>query len=183
MRISQSTLRPGPELETAKHGVGTKLKYCVESAESPEDASPLPSEGAVAPNWAPPDGRPESGSPLPFPHSRPLQLSLPLAWPSLERQWQPGLVPKLPPKPMPLGRCLEKGCVFPAAGSHGRCLQHQRQWSEPGFYSSHQPTSALLEQGKFGPARPQWVEGARAGHGYDRRRMAAEREHFLREQQ
>jgi hypothetical protein len=40
-----------------------------------------------------------------------------------------------------------------------------------------------VEQGRFGPVRPEWVEDAKAGHAYDRRRMAAEREHFLREQQ
>ncbi|HEV2426353.1 MAG TPA: hypothetical protein VGZ29_16120 [Terriglobia bacterium] len=74
---------------------------------------------------------------------------------------------------------MEKGCVFPAADAEGRCLQHQRQWREPGFYSSHQPSSALIEQGRFGGARLEYLGEPRAGHAYDRRRLAAQTEDFL----
>jgi len=183
MTISRSTQGPGPELEPVKRGVETKLECSVESMGSPEGGSSHARAAVVAPDSPPRDFPPEAGPPFPFPCSQPLQLILPLPWPSLDCRWQHGVMPKLPPKPVPLGRCSEKGCVFPAAGPHGRCRQHQRQWSEPGLYSSHQPTSALVEQGKFGPVRPEWVEDAKAGHTYDRRRMAAEREHFLREQQ
>jgi hypothetical protein len=93
--------------------------------------------------------------------------------------------PKFPPKSVawrPRGRCSEKGCVFPAADSQGRCLQHQRQWFEPVFYSSHQPSSALLDRGKFGPLQLGTGEDAGAGRNYDRRRLAAQRQTFLGEQ-
>ncbi len=71
--------------------------------------------------------------------------------------------------------------MFPA-GPGGMCRQHELQWQEPGLYASHQPTSALLEQGKFGPIRPEFLRDPKTGHIYDRRRMAVERESFLGEQ-
>jgi hypothetical protein len=183
MTISPSIQRPGPELGAAKYVVGTKLECSLESAGSPGAASPLPEANVVALDSSPRDRQSDVGPPFPFRHSQPLQLVLPLACPPPDHQRQHGFVPKLPPKPVPMSRCSEKGCVFPAAAPQGRCLQHQRQWSEPGFYSSHQPTSALVEQGRFGPVRPEWVKDPKAGRAYDRRRMAAEREVFLREQQ
>ena len=183
MTVSQSTQRPRPELRPAQYAVGTKPEFPVKSMTSREDPLPLPGVSIVTSDSSAGKDQPEAGPPFPFGRSQPSQLILPLAWPSPDQRWQQGFAPKLPPKPVPLARCSEKGCVFPAAGPQGRCLQHQRQWSEPGFYSSHQPTSALLEQGRFGPVRPEWLEDAKAGHAQDRRRMAAEREHFLREQQ
>jgi len=96
------------------------------------------------------------------------------------------LPPKIKPKavmPTLPGRCVEKGCVFPAApGADGRCLNHLRQQQEPALYSSYQPSSALVARGKFGPAKAD--EGERADkRGIDRRRLMAERERFLNEQQ
>jgi hypothetical protein len=76
-------------------------------------------------------------------------------------------------------RCSEKGCVFPAAEGTDRCLQHHRQLSEPVFYSSHQPSFAVLEQARFGPLRLRWIKGAATTHGIDRRRLAAQRQSFL----
>ena len=94
--------------------------------------------------------------------------------------------PKVKPKPVTLrlrGRCVEKGCVFPAvSGPEGKCLHHQRQQYEPGLYSSHQPSSALVGRGKFGPARTEEVGPAVSRRGLDRRRLMAERERFLNEQ-
>jgi hypothetical protein len=94
--------------------------------------------------------------------------------------------PKMKPKPVTLnllGRCVEKGCVFPAApGVEGRCLHHQRQRQEPGLYSSHQPSSALVGRGKFGPPRAEEFEPGAGKRGLDRRRLMAERERFLNEQ-
>jgi hypothetical protein len=93
---------------------------------------------------------------------------------------------KMKPKPVTLnlrGRCVEKGCVFPAApGVEGRCLHHQRQRQEPGLYSSHQPSSALVGRGKFGPPRAEELEPGVGKRGLDRRRLMAERERFLNEQ-
>jgi len=94
--------------------------------------------------------------------------------------------PPLKPKAVTLslrGRCTEKGCVFPAApGPEGKCLHHQRQQQEPGLYSSHQPSSALMARGKFGPPRAEELEPGAAKRGLDRRRLMAERERFLNEQ-
>jgi hypothetical protein len=101
---------------------------------------------------------------------------------------QPGhsVSPKTKPKSVTLqllGRCLERGCVFPAApGLEGRCLHHQRQQQEPGLYSSHQPSSALVGRGKFGPPRAEELGPGPGRRGLDRRRLAAERERFLNEQ-
>lgn len=81
------------------------------------------------------------------------------------------------------GRCVEKGCVFPAAlGSGGRCIHHHRQQQEPGLYSSLQPSCAVAARGKFGPSRAE--DGDHGGNrdGFrDRRRMVVERERFLTE--
>jgi hypothetical protein len=118
-------------------------------------------------------------------HAQPRQLALPFCWQPLVRPSPGGGVPKIPPRAVgldPPGRCSERGCVFPATDGEGRCLQHQRQWREPIFYSSHQPSSALLEQGKFGPVRTEQVGGAGTGRTGDRRRLAAERQSFLGEQ-
>lgn len=120
--------------------------------------------------------------PAPPQQAQPVQLALPFSWPPLECSGQGLGIPKRPPRSVPwqpLGRCREKGCVFPAVNSEGRCLQHQRQWCEPVFYSSHQPSSALIEQGKFGEVRLDHLGELKSGHAYDRRRMAAEREDFL----
>ena len=48
-------------------------------------------------------------------------------------------------------RCNEKACVFPQArpGS-GKCLQHERQSSEPDLFGSRQPSMLLLDRAKFG---------------------------------
>ncbi len=123
---------------------------------------------------------------LPTP-ALPTQILLPLS--DLGRAIeQPANIepPKIKPKPVMLnlrGRCLEKGCVFPAApGVEGRCLHHQRQQQEPGLYSSHQPSSALVGRGKFGPPRTEELEPGAGKRGLDRRRLVAERERFLNEQ-
>jgi len=118
-------------------------------------------------------------------HTQPVQLALPFAWAPLASSSEGPGIPKLPPRSVPwqpLGRCREKGCVFPAVDAEGRCRQHQRQWCEPVFYSSHQPSSALIEQGRFGGAQLDHVGEPKTGHAYDRRRMAAEREDFLVQQ-
>lgn len=96
------------------------------------------------------------------------------------------VLPKIKPKAVTLslrGRCLEKGCVFPSApGVEGKCLHHQRQQQEPGLYSSHQPSSALMGRGKFGPPRAEELEPGAGRRGTDRRRLMAERERFLNDQ-
>src|ERR1700756_5189785 len=97
----------------------------------------------------------------------------------------------LPPKARPqaalivaAGRCLEKGCVFPALpGADGRCLHHQRQQREPALYCSHQPSFALVERSKFGPPKVEDLEPNASARGFDRRRLMAERERFWGEQQ
>lgn len=112
----------------------------------------------------------------------PVQLLLPFSWPPLACPGQGFGSPKIPPRSMswqPLGRCVEKGCVFPAIDGEGRCRQHQRQWREPGFYSSRQPSSALIEQGRFGGAQLEYFGEPKGCHAYDRRRLATEREGFL----
>ncbi len=96
------------------------------------------------------------------------------------------LLPNLDPRPWqdPLpnrpatasGRCSERGCVFPAAGTAtGRCRQHERQAREPILFSSHQPTRVVLESGRFDVPEADG-ESLRSR---DRRRMAALREAFL----
>ncbi|HLI29918.1 MAG TPA: hypothetical protein VKV79_02315, partial [Terriglobia bacterium] len=92
--------------------------------------------------------------------------------------WQMGGFPgvTVPPTPVPNGRCSEKGCVFPAASSgQGKCLHHYRQASEPVLFSSHQPTRAVLDRGRFGIPE-QEVDTSR---NRDRRELAAIREAFL----
>lgn len=126
---------------------------------------------------------PVAAGPLAVPRSAPpAQILLPLG-----DVGQPlhSLPPRVKPKPVALtpgGRCVEKGCVFPAApGPEGKCVHHQRQQHEPGLYCSHQPSSALVARGKFGPPRAEDIEpGSR--RGLDRRRLTAERERFLNEQ-
>ena len=116
----------------------------------------------------------------------PTQILLPLGQlPAVE---QPSNLasPKMRPKAVSInlrGRCVEKGCVFPAAPDlEGRCLHHGRQLREPGLYSSHQPSSALVGRGKFGPPRAEEFEPGAGKRGLDRRRLMAERERFLNEQ-
>jgi hypothetical protein len=126
-----------------------------------------------------PCGAGQSASPQPL---RPVQLALPFSWPPLACSSQGPAIPKIPPASVawqPLGRCRERGCVFPAIDAEGRCRSHQRQWREPVFYSSHQPSSALIEQGRFGPARLDYPGDPKGSYSSDRRRMAAEREDFL----
>jgi hypothetical protein len=134
------------------------------------------------------DNRTIAAGPLTLPTSPPpTQIVLPLGdlGPPLGQVAQSS-PPKLKPKSMVLnlrGRCVEKGCVFPAApGPEGKCLHHQRQQHEPGLYSSHQPSSALVARGKFGPPRAEELEPGGAKRGLDRRRLMAERERFLNEQ-
>ena len=75
-------------------------------------------------------------------------------------------------------RCREKGCVFPAARSEsGRCLQHDRQYSEPALFHSQQPSMLLLDQAKFGLPDSE-PDDSRAR---DRRRFAVLREANLDE--
>jgi hypothetical protein len=71
-------------------------------------------------------------------------------------------------------RCLEKGCVFPAA-YEGRCLHHERQAREPIFFSSYQPSRVLVERGKFGLPDGE-IDTSRSE---DRQRLAALRQSFL----
>lgn len=118
-------------------------------------------------------------------HAQPVQLVLPFPCPPAACSGPAFGAPKFPPRPSawrPLGRCSEKGCVFPAIDAEGRCLQHQRQWREPVFYSSHQPSSALIEQGRFGPSKLEYLTDPKGSYGHDRRRLDAEREDFLVEQ-
>jgi hypothetical protein len=86
-------------------------------------------------------------------------------------------------RPVLPGRCVEKGCVFPAqSGAGGRCVHHQRQQQEPGLYSSQQPSSILVARGRFGPSSIEEIErGERGANREDRRRLTAEREKFLGE--
>jgi hypothetical protein len=156
----------------------------------PEPTQEVPSRGGLQmtsteSNTSP--AQPARAPGVPVRRHPPVQLSLPFAQPPLALPGQRGFaVPKIPPKSVlwqPPGRCTEKGCVFPAAGATGRCRQHQLQWSEPSFYSSRQPTSALMDRGRFGPVRPAGFEDAKTGHAYDRRRLAVERATFLGEQQ
>jgi hypothetical protein len=131
----------------------------------------------------------ESAPPAPvlMPDSLPARLTI-APVPGLE---PPSLTPsRLPPKMKPRavmlsmpGRCVEKGCVFPEVpGAGGKCIHHQRQMQEPGLYSSHQPSSALVARGKFAPSRIEEIErGEGRGDREDRRRMMAERERFLGE--
>lgn len=94
---------------------------------------------------------------------------------------------RLPPKMKPRsvmvglpGRCLERGCVYPALPiGDGRCLHHLRQQREPEMYCSHQPSSAVAAREKFGPPRSEELETDPRGRGLDRRRLMAERERFL----
>ncbi|HZP01512.1 MAG TPA: hypothetical protein VFD30_14575 [Terriglobia bacterium] len=75
-------------------------------------------------------------------------------------------------------RCREKGCVFPVASSEtGRCLQHDRQISEPALFHSHQPSMLLLDRAKFGLPDHE-PDDSRAR---DRRRFAMLREARLEE--
>lgn len=91
--------------------------------------------------------------------------------------WKPGLPWTPPPTPaQAAARCIERGCVFPAA-SQGRCLHHERQAREPILFSSHQPTHLVLEQGRF--TLPQ--EEIDTSRSRDRRKLAALRESFLEE--
>ena len=75
-----------------------------------------------------------------------------------------------------LPRCCEKGCVFPAQrGGRGECAYHRRQSVEPGCFQSQQPSSALLDQARFGlPDSEPDDERLR-----DRHRLAAERIKFM----
>lgn len=90
--------------------------------------------------------------------------------------WQPGVV-RSQPEPFPASaRCIERGCVFPAAaGAGGRCVQHYRQAHEPILFSSHQPTRVVLERAGFGidsvEEDPSKTE--------DRRRLRELREAFM----
>jgi len=130
----------------------------------------------------------------PEPVTRPLALSallsatqIPLPLPGIAPPpGQLALPPKIKPKavmPTLPGRCLEKGCVFPAApGGGGRCLNHLRQQQEPALYCSYQPSSALVARSKFGPPKADELERVDK-RGVDRRRLMAERERFLNEQQ
>ena len=118
-----------------------------------------------------------------------VQIPLPLQTANPAQPERP-LFP-LPPKARPqaaliavAGRCLEKGCVFPATpGADGRCLHHQRQQREPALYCSHQPSFALVERSKYGPAKIEELEQNVSTRVFDRRRLMAERERFLGEQQ
>jgi len=95
----------------------------------------------------------------------------PLGWQAVSF---PGVA--VPPAPTSDGRCSEKGCVFPAALSgQGKCLHHHRQASEPVLFSSHQPTRAVLDRGRFGIPEAE-VDTSR---NRDRRQLAAIREAFL----
>lgn len=128
-------------------------------------------------------------APPPLVPSGAIQIPLPFRTASRPEPEKVGVA--LPPKAAPrtalvaaAGRCLEKGCVFPALpGADGRCLHHQRQQREPSLYCSHQPSSALVQRSKFGPARVEDVEPNASARGFDRRRLVAERERFLGEQQ
>jgi len=129
-----------------------------------------------------------AAGPLSLPEpAPPTQILLPLGdlGPAFGQPSHP-MTSKIKPKPVTLrllGRCVEKGCVFPAApGVEGKCLHHQRQQQEPGLYRSHQPSSALVGRGKFGPPRAEELAPGMGKRGLDRRRLIAERERFLNEQ-
>ena len=129
--------------------------------------------------------------PEPPPAVLPDALQMPLPIPVLARSRLEKTVAAVPPKPSPrslstsvAGRCMEKGCVFPALpGTDGRCLHHQRQQREPSLYCSHQPSFALVERSKFGEPRGDDLEPASNARTFERRRLVAERERFLGEQQ
>lgn len=72
-------------------------------------------------------------------------------------------------------RCVERGCVFPAQGNSCRCLHHERQLREPTLYQSFQPTSAVVDRGKYGVAAEE-IDDSRFR---DRKRLASQREAFL----
>ena len=95
----------------------------------------------------------------------------------------PSPFPPRAPRTVLPGRCLEKGCVFPAwPGTGGKCVHHQRQQQEPGLYSSQQPSAMLVARGLFGPASIEEIDrGERRANRQDRRRLTAEREKFLGE--
>jgi hypothetical protein len=99
----------------------------------------------------------------------------PVLLPALESLPWKSTPPWAVPPPQASSRCLEKGCVFPAA-FEGRCLQHERQAREPILFSSHQPTHVVLEQGKFGFPQSEIDDGSRIR---DRRKLAALRESLL----
>jgi hypothetical protein len=91
------------------------------------------------------------------------------------RTWNPSAPWAMPVAPAQTNsRCLEKGCVFPAA-YEGRCLQHERQAREPVLFSSHQPTRVVLDQGRFDLPQEE-IDTSRVK---DRRKLAALREKFL----
>jgi hypothetical protein len=121
----------------------------------------------------------------------PEAIQIPLPFQAAPRPQAAREVAALPPKARPRtspvavsGRCLEKGCVFPALpGADGRCLHHQRQQREPALYCSHQPSFALAQRSKFGPARVEDLEPSSNARGFDRRRLLAQRERFWGEQQ
>lgn len=78
--------------------------------------------------------------------------------------------------PFPVGRCAEKGCVFPAlAGGRGICRYHTRLRREPSRFQSQQPSCLLLEKAKFGITDPHF-DYSRA---YDARIQTRLRETFL----
>lgn len=118
-----------------------------------------PPQGLPTPPFAPPPGwgQVPLRAPLPFP---------------ARVQAVPSNLPQ---------RCVEKGCVFPAEGGPGgRCMHHERQRREPALYHSHQPTSWVVAQAKFGvPKRQPDLSGD--GPNRDRRRLAAQREAFLQD--
>jgi hypothetical protein len=77
----------------------------------------------------------------------------PALLPPLAPAWKTGVSVQRPEaQPMAATtRCSERGCVFPAAaGTGGRCIQHDRQAREPMLFSSHQPTRVVMERAGFG---------------------------------
>jgi len=112
-----------------------------------------------------------------------VQIPLPLVGPTARRAGGPG--PSRPGAAKPealLGRCSEKGCVFPAElGAGSKCVHHRRQQQEPSLYCSHQPSSALVERSRFGPPRKDELEQGCKGRAFDLRRQVVERERFLKE--
>jgi hypothetical protein len=72
-------------------------------------------------------------------------------------------------------RCVERGCVFPVHRTSSRCLHHDRQLKEPALYQSFQPTSAVVDRGRFGVPGEE-VDDSRFR---DRKRLASQREAFL----
>jgi len=83
--------------------------------------------------------------------------------------------PPVAPQGRAQARCVEKGCVFPARGTSSRCLHHERQLEEPALYESFQPTSAVVDRGKFGVPN----EEPDDSRFRDRKRLASQREAFL----